>query len=68
MNHKTDPRRSSPASRSQDAAGAGSGSQENGRSYFMSSIDLQNGLEISEEELQTLPPEFEAMFGPRPAG
>jgi hypothetical protein len=34
-----------------------------GRGYFLSSIDLQSGLEVREEELQTLPPEFAEVFG-----
>ena len=41
---------------------------EPGRGYFLSSIDLQSGLEVSEEELQTLPPEFAEVFGERHPG
>ena len=41
---------------------------EPGRGYFLSSIDLQRGLEVSEEDMQTLPPEFADMFGERRPG
>lgn len=64
---KSDPRRHRPTHPLVEPA-AKSAAPDAGRGYFLSSIDLQTGLEVSEEELQSLPPEFAAVFGERHPG
>jgi hypothetical protein len=64
---KPDPRRHRPPSPLGEAAAKSPGA-EAGRGYFLSSIDLQSGLEVSEEELQALPPEFAEIFAERHPG
>jgi hypothetical protein len=67
MSRKPDPRLQRRANELLEPLMKSTGS-EPGRGYFLSSIDLQRGLEVSEEEMQTLPPEFADMFGERRPG